>query len=86
MKVEQAKQIAGNAIEQLRQALEAGHSEQLKEYLARWRASGATESHDLLVGQRNADRFAEAECDARRGLSRLAQAGPLRRTNRASSH
>lgn len=34
MKVEQAKHIASNAIEQLRQALEAGHSERLKEYLA----------------------------------------------------
>ena len=34
MKVEQAKQIASNAIEQLRQALEAGHSERLKEYFA----------------------------------------------------
>jgi antirestriction protein ArdC len=34
MKVEQAKQIASNAIEQLRRALEAGHSERLKEYLA----------------------------------------------------
>ena len=35
MKVEQAKQIASNAIEQLRQALEAGHSERLKEYLVK---------------------------------------------------
>ena len=34
MKVEQAKQIASNAIEQLKQALERGHSETLKEYLA----------------------------------------------------
>jgi antirestriction protein ArdC len=34
MKVEQAKQIASNAIEQLRQALEAGHSERLNDYLA----------------------------------------------------
>ena len=34
MKVEQAKRIASNAIEQLRQALEAGQSERLKEYLA----------------------------------------------------
>lgn len=34
MKVEQAKQIASNAIEQLRQALDAGQSERLKEYLA----------------------------------------------------
>jgi N-terminal domain of anti-restriction factor ArdC len=33
MKAEQAKQIASNAIEQLRQALEAGQSEKLKEYL-----------------------------------------------------
>jgi len=34
MKVEQAKQIASNAVEQLRQALEAGHSEGLKDHLA----------------------------------------------------
>ena len=34
MKVEQAKQIASNAIEQLRKALEAGQSEKLTEYLA----------------------------------------------------
>ena len=34
MKLEQAKQIATDAVEQLRQALEAGHSERLKEYLA----------------------------------------------------
>jgi len=33
MKVEQAKQIASNAIEQLRRALEAGHSQKLKEHL-----------------------------------------------------
>ena len=34
MKVDQAKQIASNAIEQLRQALETGHSEKLTQYLA----------------------------------------------------
>jgi antirestriction protein ArdC len=34
MKVEQAKQIASNAIEQLKQALETGHSVRLREYLA----------------------------------------------------
>ena len=34
MKVEQAKQIAGKAIEQLSEALERGHSEKLKQYLA----------------------------------------------------
>ena len=34
MKVEQAKQIVSAAIEQLSEALERGHSERLKEYLA----------------------------------------------------
>jgi hypothetical protein len=34
MKVEQAKQIASKAIEELSQALESGHSETLREYLA----------------------------------------------------
>jgi N-terminal domain of anti-restriction factor ArdC len=34
MKVEEAKQIASDAIEQLKQALECGRSEALKEYLA----------------------------------------------------
>jgi hypothetical protein len=34
MKVEQAKQVASKAIEELTQALERGHSEKLKEYLA----------------------------------------------------
>lgn len=33
MNVEQAKQIASSALEQLRQALDAGHSERLKQYL-----------------------------------------------------
>jgi antirestriction protein ArdC len=33
MKIEQATQIAGKAIEELSHALEAGHSEKLKEYL-----------------------------------------------------
>jgi hypothetical protein len=34
MKVEQAKQVASKAIEELSQALEKGHSEKLKDYLA----------------------------------------------------
>ena len=34
MKVDQAKQIASNAIEQLSQALQAGHSETLTQYIA----------------------------------------------------
>ena len=39
MKIEQAKQIAGKAIEELSHALEAGHSEKLREYLGQWRDS-----------------------------------------------
>ena len=34
MKVEQAREVASKAIEQLRQALESGQTERLKEYLA----------------------------------------------------
>jgi hypothetical protein len=34
MKIEQAKQVASKAIEELSQALERGHSEKMKEYLA----------------------------------------------------
>jgi hypothetical protein len=34
MKVEQAKQIVSKAIEELRQSLERGHSETLRNYLA----------------------------------------------------
>ena len=34
MKIEQAKQITSKAIEELSHALEAGHSEKLREYLA----------------------------------------------------
>jgi len=34
MKVERAKRVASKAIEELSQALERGHSEKLKEYLA----------------------------------------------------
>lgn len=33
MKIEQAKQIATKAIDELSQAFEAGHSEKLREYL-----------------------------------------------------
>lgn len=42
MKIGQAKQIATKAVEELSQALEAGHSENLREYLgamARFRPS-----------------------------------------------
>ena len=34
MKIEQAKQIASKTIDELSQALERGHSETLREYLA----------------------------------------------------
>ena len=65
MKVEQAKQIASNAIEQLRQALEAGQSQRLKEYLA-----AIARFSRLFVAQRHAYRLTEAERYARRGLPR----------------
>jgi len=49
MKAEQARQIAGNAIEQLRQALEAGHSERLKEYLAAMARIRRYSWHNLML-------------------------------------
>ena len=49
MKVEQAKQIASNTIEQLRQALEAGHSGALKEYLCK-RRSETRPRHAVRAG------------------------------------
>lgn len=51
MKVEQAKQIASNAIEQLKQALERGHSETLKEYLAAI-ASNRSKSRSAISARR----------------------------------
>ena len=70
MKVEQAKQIASKAIEQLSQALEAGHSETLRQYLA-----AMARFHRYSLAKHDAHRIAEAGRFARRGLSRLAQAG-----------
>jgi len=49
MKVEQAKQIASNAIEQLRQALESGHSKQLKEYLAAMARFRCYSLHNVML-------------------------------------
>ena len=61
MKVEQAKQIAGKAIEQLSEALERGHSETLRNYLAAMAKFHRYSLHNLLliVSQRsNATRVA----------------------------
>ena len=49
MKVEQAKQIASSAIEQLRQALEAGHSERLTEYLAAFARFHRYSWHNIML-------------------------------------
>jgi len=49
MKVEQAKQIATNAIEQLRQALEEGHSGRLREYLAAMARFHRYSLHNILL-------------------------------------
>ena len=55
MKVEQAKQIASKAIEELSQALETGHSETLREHLA-----AMARFHRYSLAQRHAHRIAEA--------------------------
>ena len=61
MKVEQAKQIASKAIEQLSEALERGHSETLRNYLAAMARFHRYSLHNLIliVSQRpNATRVA----------------------------
>jgi antirestriction protein ArdC len=49
MKVEQAKQIASKAIEQLSEALERGHSETLRNYLAAMAKFHRYSLHNLLL-------------------------------------
>ena len=49
MKLEQAKQIASKAIEQLSQALEAGHSEKLREYLAAMARFHRYSLHNIML-------------------------------------
>ena len=49
MKVEQAKQMASKALEQLRLALEAGHSEGLREYLAAMARFHRYSLHNILL-------------------------------------
>jgi antirestriction factor ArdC-like protein len=49
MKVEQAKQIASKAIEQLSQALEAGHSETLREHLAAMARFHRYSLHNIML-------------------------------------
>ena len=78
MKVEQAKQIASNAIEQLRQALEAGHSARLKECLAAMARFRRYSWGNVML-------IASQKPHARRRLSRLAQARPVREEGRESN-
>lgn len=49
MKVEQAKQVASKAIEELSQALERGHSEKLREYLAAMARFHRYSLHNLML-------------------------------------
>lgn len=49
MKVEEAKQIASKAIEQLSQALERGHSERLREYLAAMARFHRYSLHNIML-------------------------------------
>jgi antirestriction protein ArdC len=49
MKVEQAKQIASNAIDELSQALERGHSETLRNYLAAMARFHRYSLHNLIL-------------------------------------
>ncbi len=49
MKIEQAKQIAGNAIEELSHALEAGHSEKLKDYLGAMARFHRYSLHNIML-------------------------------------
>jgi hypothetical protein len=61
MKVEQAKQIASNAIEELSKALERGHSEEMREYLkamARFHRYSAYNIMLILSQRPNARRVA----------------------------
>jgi hypothetical protein len=49
MKVEQAREVASKAIEQLSQALEAGHTEKLQEYLAAMARFHRYSLHNILL-------------------------------------
>ena len=49
MKIEQAKQIAGKAIEELSHALEAGHSEKLREYLGAMARFHRYSLHNIIL-------------------------------------
>src|SRR5216684_5687299 len=49
MKIEQAKQIAGKAIEELSHALEAGHSEKMREYLGAMARFHRYSLHNIML-------------------------------------
>src|SRR6266568_1181849 len=49
MKIEQAKQIASSAIEELSHALKAGHSEKLREYLAAMARFHRYSLHNIIL-------------------------------------
>ena len=49
MKIEQAKQITSKAIEELSHALEAGHSEKLREYLGAMARFHRYSLHNIML-------------------------------------
>jgi len=80
MKIEQAKQVAGKAIEELSHALEAGHSEKLREYLG-----AMARFHRYFVAQHHANRITKARCNSCRRISHVEAAWPLCEKRRKES-
>ena len=76
MQVEQAKQIASKAIEQLSQALEAGHSEKLREHLAAMARFHRYSLHNImLIASQRADASHVAGFHAWHKLGRFVKKG-----------
>ncbi len=76
MKVEQAKQIASQAIEQLRQALDAGHSEKLTQYLAAMARFHRYSLHNvMLIASQNPNATHVAGFQAWHKLGRFVKKG-----------
>lgn len=76
MKIEQAKQIAGNAIEELSHALEAGHSEKLREYLGAMARFHRYSLHNImLIATQRPEATRVAGFNTWKGLGRFVKKG-----------
>ena len=73
MKIEQAKQLTEQALDQLIQALEAGKSEALKTYLATM-----SRFHKYSLGKSSSDRVPDALSHARCWIQYLEVTGQVR--------